>query len=247
VLNSKIDTLAAQLQAANTCTALRKFYAPADPKKDANGCVGVGYYDVNMATTSNINLTGGMVNSNGSNNGNYLGRFQNNHTNGYGVFGQGVNGGGAAGLSTSGNGVYGRSTTNWSGYFGDTGSSYGAYGYGTTTGLYGQSPFNALVANNTGSSQWTEIIQAAASPYGLAISNNAGNAMLCLNGSCVTALNGGYSWGGQFFQTFLNGHSDSCVTNPYTGGCSCPGGYSQQSSETGTSGGYTFFSTVCYK
>jgi hypothetical protein len=65
VINSKLDTSVAALQARldkmEACEAQRKFYAPADPKKDANGCVGVGDYDLNMVSGSNVKLADGEV------------------------------------------------------------------------------------------------------------------------------------------------------------------------------------------
>jgi hypothetical protein len=61
VINSKVDTTNNFINSILQCNALRKFYAPSDAKKDVKGCVGVGDYDLNMASTSNINLANGQV------------------------------------------------------------------------------------------------------------------------------------------------------------------------------------------
>jgi hypothetical protein len=76
-INSKVDTGLAALQAQNNammkCMSQRKFYAPSDPKKDSNGCVGVGDYDLNMASGTNVNLANGLMN--GASAGSWAGSF----------------------------------------------------------------------------------------------------------------------------------------------------------------------------
>jgi hypothetical protein len=226
-LNSKIDMLAAQLQASNNCNAQRKFYAPADPKKDANSCVGVGDYDLNMASTSNINLIDGVVSSTRVAANQYAGYFTGNthalrgQANTYGLVGvaTGTGGVGIRGDASATNGWGGYFT----GYYGVVGISNGgiwgveSYGYGSGTG----------------------------SVY---IGNDHGNAQLCLNGICTTAV--GHAWGGDYGTQYGNGWSPPgfCdYANPYTGGCSCPPGYNVTAHETGQEVHWVFIMYTCYK
>jgi hypothetical protein len=70
VINSKLDTSIAALQAQITgfthCSSIRKFYAPSDPKKDANGCVGVGDYPLTMASSNTITTINGGIDVTGA-------------------------------------------------------------------------------------------------------------------------------------------------------------------------------------
>lgn len=164
-INSKLDTSIAALQAQITgmtyCSKIRKFYAPADPKKDANGCVGTGDYDLNMTSGSSVNLANGRVASHNtasndwgglfygpSNYGGvygdagYYGVFGRATGNGYGVYAE-ANANGGVGVRAVGKyiAVYGTSTDSWAGYFG--GSNYGgAVGQGASYGLYGTATGN---------------------------------------------------------------------------------------------------------
>jgi hypothetical protein len=64
-INSKVDASVAALQTKidgiTYCNTIRKFYAPADPKADVKGCVGVGDYQLTMNNTAGINTTGGQI------------------------------------------------------------------------------------------------------------------------------------------------------------------------------------------
>lgn len=168
-INSKLDTSIAALQAQIGgivyCNTIRKFYAPGDPKKDANGCVGTGDYDINMANGANINLAGGQVKGAYSVANQYGGDFTGN-THGlvgraasYGVVGYGsvgvqgqtVSGWGVYGLATGngGYGIYGQGTgTSWGGVF--RGANYGVYGEGPVYGVYSNGP---LCTSATGCSR----------------------------------------------------------------------------------------------
>lgn len=145
-INSKLDTSLAALQAQITgftyCSSIRKFFAPADPKKDANGCVGTGDYDLNMASDSSINLADGQARGYRSAGSTYAGYFTGSthglyaNGNAYGLVGYGATGAGVEGDSVSGYGVYGSSTNTWGGVF--TSTNYGgAYGQGAGYGVYG--------------------------------------------------------------------------------------------------------------
>jgi hypothetical protein len=205
VINSKVDTSIAALQAKldkmSACEAQRKFYAPSDPKKDANGCVGVGDYDLNMAGSSNINLVNGRVygKQSGANNwaglfygptGNYGGVYGTGDTYGvygyapgpgsasatvFGVYGGTTTGYGVTGVSTNNVGVRGASDNGWGGYF--TGAS-GMYSYGSNG--YG------LEAGSTNS--WAGVFDGVGSAGGVYIRNGNNNAQLCVNGSCTTSM-----------------------------------------------------------
>ncbi|WP_157043699.1 hypothetical protein [Nitrobacter hamburgensis] len=202
VINSKVDTSIAALQSRldkmEACEAQRKFYAPADPKKDSNGCVGVGDYDLNMASTSNVNLANGRVYSTNSASNNWGGLFYgpsnyggvygqagiygvygNATGNGYGVIGNATaDSGGIGGSFYGGNsgvraygaayGVLGNATNGWAGYFTGT---YGVVGISNGAGTWGVESYGY------GSG--------AGSVY---IGNDKGDARLCLNGSCTTSL-----------------------------------------------------------
>jgi hypothetical protein len=136
VINSKVDTSIAALQAQITgftyCSSIRKFYAPGDPKKDANGCVGAQDYDYTTTNNSGVYASGSRAND-------FMGKFTNNNgTYGYGVYGSGNGGVGVYGISTNNYGVYGNSTATWGGVF--VGSNYGVYGSGATYGVYSNGP-----------------------------------------------------------------------------------------------------------
>jgi hypothetical protein len=105
--------LQVQNNAMMKCMSQRKFYAPSDPKKDANGCVGVGDYDLNMASGSNVNLANGYM--------------KGNNSAGEGLIVTGGPNSWAGDFSTNGYGILsylnnGASTSNWTGEF------YGGYG-----------------------------------------------------------------------------------------------------------------------
>jgi hypothetical protein len=191
-INSKVDTSIAALQAQITgfthCSSIRKFYAPSDPKKDANGCVGVGDYDLNMASGSNVSLADGQV--------------------------------------------VGKASSGWSGNF--QGAS-GIYGFGNNG--YGLQAGSA----NT----WAAVFTGVGSAGGVYIQNGNNNAQLCVNGSCTRAL---HDWGGEFSMISWYGGSPGCYTaNPYTGGCSCPGGYNVTGHETGVEVHALFLQYTCYR
>jgi hypothetical protein len=135
-INSKVDTSIAALQAQITgivyCNSIRKFYAPSDPKKDANGCVGIQDYDYTATNNSGLYVSGSRAND-------FIGRFNNtNPTYGYGVYGQGNGGVGVYGISTANYGVYGTSTNSWGGVF--QSANYGVYGVGAIYGVYSAGP-----------------------------------------------------------------------------------------------------------
>jgi hypothetical protein len=145
-INSKVDTSIAALQAQITgivyCNSIRKFYAPSDPKKDANGCVGMPDYDYTATNNSGLYVSGSRASD-------FMGRFTNtNPTYGYGVYGQGNGGVGVYGISTANYGVYGNSTNSWGGVF--QGTQYGVYGAGSVYGVYSNGP---LCTSATGCSR----------------------------------------------------------------------------------------------
>jgi hypothetical protein len=187
-INSKVDVTNNFINAMMKCNAARKFYAPSDPKKDSDGCVGVGDYDLNMASGSNVSLADGQV----------------------------------AGKAGSG----------WSGNF--QGAS-GIYGFGNNG--YGLQAGSA----NT----WAAVFTGVGSAGGVYIQNGNNNAQLCVNGSCTRAL---HDWGGEFSMISWYGGSPGCYTaNPYTGGCSCPGGYNVTGHETGVEVHALFLQYTCYR
>jgi hypothetical protein len=119
-INSKVDVTNNFINSMMKCNAARKFYAPSDPKKDADGCVGVGDYDLNMASGSNVNLANGLVNGAQTGTSNWTGLFSGPSL---GLLGKGGSYGvyGYASGSSSGDsvGVYGyaATSTGWGGYF----------------------------------------------------------------------------------------------------------------------------------
>lgn len=173
-VSMKIDNTNAVVQSIISCNASRKFYAPADPKKDANGCVGIGDYQLTMASPNGLNLANGQIAADNSNPSNLWTSYFTSATYGGGYFsGPGI---GVYGLSPNGQGVYGASTNNWAGYFeGAAGTGFGVYASGAY-GVYGVS---------TGAG-YAGYFNSGASTNGVSIFNNAGNARLCLNGTCVS-------------------------------------------------------------
>jgi hypothetical protein len=130
-INSKVDTSVAALQAQNNammkCMSQRKFYAPSDPKKDSDGCVGVGDYDLNMASGSNVNMVNGRVTGNNNADvGLSVGGGASNdwvskiYGNGYGLYVQGTQQAFAA---------YNTGSTNWTAVIYGGASPYGLYIY----------------------------------------------------------------------------------------------------------------------
>jgi hypothetical protein len=119
-INSKVDTTNNFVNSIMKCNAARKFYAPSDPKKDADGCVGVGDYDLNMADASNINMANGQISATELSTTSYGLRVNSKYI---GVRGDAPNSWG--GYFTGTYGVYGQSTSTWAGEF---------YGYGSDTG-----------------------------------------------------------------------------------------------------------------
>jgi hypothetical protein len=118
-INSKVDVTTNFISSIMKCNAVRKFYAPSDPKKDSDGCVGVGDYDLNMASGSNINLANGQVSGTLAAASQYMNYFTGN---GFGLRSQASTYGvvGVATGNPSGDtvGVYGyTSTAGWGGYF----------------------------------------------------------------------------------------------------------------------------------
>jgi hypothetical protein len=119
-INSKVDVTNNFINAMMKCNAARKFYAPSDPKKDSDGCVGVGDYDLNMASGSNVNLANGLMKGAQTGTSDWTGTFSGPSL---GVLGKGGSYGvyGYASGSNSGDsvGVYGyaATSTGWGGYF----------------------------------------------------------------------------------------------------------------------------------
>lgn len=140
-INSKLDSSVAALQAQITgftyCSSIRKFFAPNDPKKDANGCVGVGDYDLNMSSASNVNLANGRVNGTNTASNDWSGMFYGPSNYG-GVYGN-AGAYGVYGVATgNGYGVVGVATANSGGVGVDgTGGTYGVRGNGGSFGVYG--------------------------------------------------------------------------------------------------------------
>lgn len=181
-VNMKVDALAAAVSETIgpivTCNKARKFYAPADPRKDANGCVGIQDYDV--ATTNSS-----LVNASGSRSNEFMGRYINSAASlGYGVMGQ---------STSNGYGVYGLSTTSWSGVFDGGTTGYGALGQGVI-GIYGVGTAGAsygVYGTTTLSNGWAGVFNSGASTGGVSIDNTTHNANLCLNGVCTKSLGTG--------------------------------------------------------
>jgi hypothetical protein len=217
-INSKVDTSIAALQAQiggmTYCNSIRKFYAPTDPKKDANGCVGTGDYDLNMASGNNVNFTNGRVYATQNASSNWGGLFYGPSNYG-GVYGQ-------AGIY----GVYGYATGNGYGVIGNataTSGGVGVRGDGATGGWAGyfvnsSSTGSGVLSYLNGgaySGYWTGEFYGG---YGVYIGNSSNNMLLCLNGKCSRRGFGGtYTWNNQGY-CYRN--------NPETGNCSCPGGFS---------------------
>lgn len=182
-VNMKVDALAAAVSETIgpivTCNKARKFYAPADPRKDANGCVGIQDYDYTGTNNS-------LVNMSGSRNGEFVGRFINSGTGttyNHGVIGQSGN---------NGYGIYGLSSTGWGGVFDGGTTGYGVLGQGQH-GVYGVSTANGgygVYGTTTISNGWAGVFNSAASTGGVSIDNITHNANLCLNGVCTTSLSG---------------------------------------------------------
>lgn len=214
-VNMKVDALAALVSATINpiiaCNTVRKFYAPADPRKDANGCVGVQDYDYNGTNNSIVNMTGSRSEQ-------FLGRFINSGTGttyNHGVIGQSGN---------NGYGIYGLTSTGWGGVFYGGTTGYGVLGQGQH-GVYGVSTANrgyGVYGTTTISDGWAGVFNSAASTGGVSIDNTAHNANLCLNGTCTTSLSGN-----RFGGSFMWNEGGWCGSvNPQTGGCSCPSGFS---------------------
>jgi hypothetical protein len=141
----------------------------------------------------------------------------------YGVYGQGYSG--AAGVTgasdtgwggsfSGGNGVYAY-TTNGYGVYAQSTASVGVYGQGPEVGVYGQS-----------GAGWAGWFNAAGGTGGVYITNNRNNAQLCLNGQCVASIPPAE---GGFYEITSGCISNGCYhSNPKTGGCSCPSGYTGQ-------------------
>ncbi len=174
VINSKVDTGIAMLQARldkmSACEAQRKFYAPSDPNKDTNGCVGVGDYDLNMASTSNINLANGQLHGTYTTPSAYGGLFYGND---HGAIGT-SSFIGVAGVATgAGNsvGLYGVAS----------GNGYGVYGNASiTSGGVG-------VRGDGASGGWGGYFTGGV---------NIASGQFCLNGVCTTSITQTCNWSG---------------------------------------------------
>lgn len=196
MVSNTLATVSATLDNHATCNRARKFYAPADPKKDANGCVGIQDYDLTMSNPANIVLANGAVSANG-----YI-------------------------YSSAEAGSYGQ-------------TFLARWGLANTTGNIYVEPkpagFLYLVPSDWSTNLTTVV-------YG----------KLCLNGTdaahCVTSLGGdggnGIKWGGSFVDLTNNGGG---YANAFTGGRSCPPGYSSYAAATGTSGSYIYVLYQCYR
>lgn len=231
VLNTKIDSLMAALQAMvngmSTCNAQRKFYAPSDPKKDVSGCVGIQDYQLTMNGTNGVNTPSGQVAATNSSG------WSGNFNGAGGLLAAGTSSPGIQGSSTSSYGVYGSSSGNWSGVF--SGSS-GVYGQGGASGWGGYFVGSSGVYGQ-GSAGWS--VEGVGGPYGVYgqgsswagyfvgpvyANTNVQTPALCLNGDCRSSWpGGGHGFGGIYALT--NGVCTGSDVNPFTGGCSCPGGY----------------------
>jgi hypothetical protein len=230
VLNSKIDSLMAAMQTLVTgmqnCSAQRKFYAPSDPKKDANGCVGVQDYQFTMNDTNGLSTSNGQLNITNSNTANTWGAIVNNtQTGGYGLVAYGVNGHGLEGISTNAYGTVGISTNSWGAYASGAGgllaagtSSPGVQGSSTNgTGVYGSSTNNYGVTGSStntwsgvfsgkygsyhyGSGGWAGQFDGGDNTGGVYIANHNNTASLCLNGACRTTwpASSGWAFGGAY-------------------------------------------------
>jgi hypothetical protein len=197
-INSKVDTTNNFINAIMKCNALRKFYAPSDAKKDANGCVGVGDYTLPMIAGSDITLADGSVNAVGdiaavhakvSGNGNaVIGDATANIGGIGGSFSGGNSGVRASGTAygllanaTTGYAVYGSSANNIGGYFSGT---YGTYGQGSLYGMYGSASAasgGVGVRGDGASDGWGGYFTGGVNITG----------KLCLNGGCVNSLSSG--------------------------------------------------------
>jgi hypothetical protein len=233
VLDSKINVTNNFVTSIVKCNAVRKFYAPSDPNRDGNNCVGIQDYPLTMNNTSSLGTSNGpLVVTTQSNPATTWAAVINNTQAGdygllaYGKGGPGLYGestsnwggafSGAGGVQASGSnspGVQGNSTGNWGGYF------TGADGV-LASGLYGLQAY--------GSGQWAGYFNSTSTNLGVYISNNANNAQLCLNGSCVTSLNASGHNGGAFseWNGVCGAQGSQAFRNPLTGDCSCPTGYS---------------------
>lgn len=273
-INSKVDTSIAALQAQLTsftyCSSIRKFYAPGDPKKDANGCVGTGDYDLNMASTSNINLANGRVYGTNSASSNWGGLFYGPADYGgvygqagiYGVYGYATgNGYGVVGNATANSGGIGGSFSGGNSGVRGYGPTYGLYGSSASYGVYGYSPSNYGVygesssgygVRGASSSSWGGVftspnygVYGQGATYGV-----YSDGPLCISGSCITGWRQAGAWGGDYGTQYGNGWSSPgfCdYANPYTGGCSCPPGYSVTVHETGAEVHWVFLMYTCYR
>jgi hypothetical protein len=122
-INSKVDVTNNFINSMMKCNAARKFYAPSDPKKDSDGCVGVGDYDLNMASGSNVHLANGQVVGTQTTAG-WAGSFAGP----YGVYAQSPN------YSLY---AYNTGNNNWTGRIDSNSSPYGLYVHTATSGAYG--------------------------------------------------------------------------------------------------------------
>jgi hypothetical protein len=253
VLNSKIDSLIAAMQALvngmTACSSERKFYSPTDPKRDGNNCVGTQDYQLTMSNTNGIATTNGQLNITNTNTANSWGGVINNaQSNGYGLLSEGTAGYGVEGTSTGSWGVVGNGA---GGVYGYSTSNYGVYGISTSSwGGAFNGAYGVYVSNNSG--YYTELSNGG---YGLLTNGviyttaNVQTPTLCLNGDCRSAWSP-YNWGGDYGTQTGNGwnYPGECDrVNPNTGGCSCPPGYSEVAGETGADLHWTMYHHTCYK
>jgi hypothetical protein len=163
--------------------------------------------------TGGANLWAGMFNYNAGNPTGAYGVYA--YGTSYGVYGQTVNNYAVEGNATgAGWGVFGQSASSWAGVFEGAGGVYARSAGGGFAGT-----FNAQDSQN-----------------GVYITNNNGNAQLCLNGQCVTTLSSVPSgtWCGLALQMYCSGSGSGigedvtpfdCQGYAPTNGC--PSGYSQ--------------------
>jgi hypothetical protein len=69
------------------------------------------------------------------------------------------------------------------------------------------------------------------------------------DGTQQTTAASGHNWGGEYgtYDTSYGPPSGCNIANPYTGGCSCPAGYSATGGETGLDVHTHFYRYFCYK
>jgi hypothetical protein len=226
---ASIVALQAELTGFTYCSNVRKFYAPTDPLKDANGCVGIQDYPLTM------NNTTGQIVASFNGNSNYA-LTGNANAGGAGVAGNAPNnwGGvfsgqyGVYGTATAGYGVQGSSSSNWSGFFNGSSGVYGAgaagYGVqGSSTNNWG-GVFSGVSGVSANGTNGIGVQANSTNSYGvLGVSTNSWAGIFSgaagVQGNASTA-----NWGGFFTSPNYGVYGSGATYGVYSAGPLCVNG-----------------------